>query len=80
MVSQTDREKGIHILEAFRYHSLFPGQPMTVEMLIAYFEQNGLNIDDMGSGLNYTRLQGWTENGADRLALLTKEGYAYLLD
>ena len=60
---QTDREKGIHSLEAFRYHSLTLGQPMTVEMLTAYFEQNGLNLDDMESALNYTRLEGWTENG-----------------
>lgn len=80
MVSLTDREKGIHILEAFRYYSLAPGQPMTVDMLTAYFEQNGLNLDDMESGLNFTRLEGWTENGANQSALLTEEGHAYLLD
>lgn len=72
MSGRTDREKGVHVLEAFRYHSLTPGQPMTVDMLTAYFEQNGLNLDDMEGGLNYTRrLQGWTENGANQSATLT---------
>jgi hypothetical protein len=52
MSKPTDREKGVHILEAFRYHSLTPGQPMTVDMLTSYFEQNGLNLDDVESGLN----------------------------
>ena len=80
MASPTDREKGIHILEAFRYHSLSPGQQLTVDMLMAYFQQNGLNLDEMESGLNYTRLQGWTENDANQSATLTEEGHAYLLD
>jgi hypothetical protein len=42
MSKPTDREKGVHILEAFRYHSLTPGQPMTVAMLTSYFEETAL--------------------------------------
>lgn len=51
MVEKSDRDKGIHILEAFRYYILAPGRAMTVDMLTSYFEQNGLNLDDMESGL-----------------------------
>jgi len=80
MATPTDRENNIHILEAFRHYSLIPGQPMTVDMLTAYFEQNGLNLDYMESGLSYTRLQGWTEDGTNQSALLTEAGHAYLLD
>jgi hypothetical protein len=80
MVEKSDRDKGIHILEAFRYYSLAPGHPMTVDMRTSYFERNSLNLEDMESGLNYTRLQGWTENKGNPSTLLTEEGRAYLLD
>lgn len=47
-------------------------------MLTDYFRANGLDLDDMESGLNYTRLQGWTENGSNQSAALTEEGQKQL--
>lgn len=78
--NKTDAEKGQDIIGAFRHYGLVPRSVMTVPMLTSYYARHSLDLDDMESGLNYTRLQGWTENAEDQASMLTEEGHALVLD
>ena len=74
----TDADKGHAVMEAFRFFRLTTKVRMTLRMLSAYFEENDLDLENMETGLNYTRLQGWTEYGPKQSSVLTDSGHRFL--
>lgn len=73
-MASNDADKGRLVMEAFRYFRVNKWERMTVRMIEAYCDDHDLDPRDLESGLNYARLQGWTENGPNQSAILTDAG------
>ncbi|MGV3552849.1 hypothetical protein [Rhizobium sp.] len=73
-MAATDADKGRIVMEAFRYFRVHRWERMTVRMLEAYCTDHDLDPRLLETGLHYTRLQGWTENGPNQSAILTDQG------
>ena len=74
-MAATDADKGRIVMEAFRYFHVHKWERMTVRMIEAYCKEHDVDPRDLEIGMNYTRLQGWTEDGPNQSAILTDDGH-----